>query len=372
MLTNQLFEELIRSASLAPSADNMQPWEFRRNGDTVEVYSAVKRMLPTDVSGMFTWVSVGAAIQNIVVTAAAHGCDTEVEYISPVNASLPAAIILLTPGSVDSSMAKWIPFRSTNRNNFRTEPIEESTIHTLTRSISGLDAGLHWMTHPKGFRLMASMDARSSFIRLEHKPFHDELFDILRFSRLQVEASRYGLDFRSIGIPQGAGMFASHLKHGFVNKVVSKSGVGRLVAKMLSMKLLRAGALCLVTAKHSNPAGYMEAGRAMERFWLAATAEGLSIHPYGALPQYLTKAEVEPEDFLPSHLAVIRSNRAPFYSLFPGAEKELPAILLRLGVSEKQSARSDIRLRYEEITKPVSSRHHLQNKPVFYNNLTEA
>lgn len=231
-------------------------------------------------------------------------------------------------------------------------------IHELTQRISGLDAGLHWMTQPAGFRLMASMDARSSFIRLEHKPFHDELFEILRFSRLQVEASRYGLDFRSIGIPHGTGMFASHLKHGFVNKAVSKSGIGRLVAKMLSMKLLRAGALCLVTAKHGTPAGYMEAGRAMEQLWLAATAEALSVHPYGALPQYLTKACIEPEAFLPAHLAIIRSHRAPFYSLFPGAENEFPAIVLRIGVSEKQSERSDVRLRPEEIIKPISSRHH--------------
>ena len=72
ILTDQLFNELIKSASLAPSADNMQPWEFRRNGDSVEVFAATKRMLPTDVSGMFTWVSIGAAIQNIVVTL---GCS---------------------------------------------------------------------------------------------------------------------------------------------------------------------------------------------------------------------------------------------------------------------------------------------------------
>jgi nitroreductase len=115
------------------------------------------------------------------------------------------------------------------------------------------------------------------------------------------------------------------------------------------MKLLNAGALCLVTAKQQDPASYMEAGRAMEQLWLAATAAGLSTHPYGALPQYLTKAEVEPRTFLPRHLAVIRSHREPFYSLFPGAEKEFPAIVLRMGVQEKQSGRSDVRLRPDEI-----------------------
>ena len=349
MLTDQLFKELIKSASMAPSADNMQPWEFRKNGDAIEVFHAVQRMLPTDVSGMFTWVSIGAAIQNIVVTSAAHGFEPDVEYISPGNTGQPVAVIRLSPGTVDDSLAEWIPQRATNRNNFKPLPLEDSVISGLTQSINGLDAGIHWMTEPKGFRLMASMDANSSFIRLEHKPLHDELFDILRFSRMQVEASRYGLDYESIGIPAVAVFIARQLRYWSVNKTVSKSGIGRLVAKKLSMRLLKAGALCLVTAKRRDPAGYMEAGRAMEQLWLAATAKGLSTHPYGALPQYLTKAEVEPGTFLPRHLAIIKSHRAPFYSIFPGSEKEYPAIVLRMGVTEKQSRRSDVRLRPDEI-----------------------
>ena len=174
------------------------------------------------------------------------------------------------------------------------------------------------------------------------------------------------LDYESIGIPAGAAMFASQLRYGFVNTAVSKSGIGRLVAKMLSMKLLKAGALCLITSRQRDPAGYMEAGRAMEQLWLAATACGLSIHPYGALPQYLTKAEVEPDTFLPRHLAIIRSHRSPFYSLFPGAGREYPAIVLRVGMAKKPSKRSDVRLGVEEIIKPHSPTHHSQNKSVSY------
>jgi nitroreductase len=349
MLTDQLFKKLIKSASMAPSADNMQPWEFRRQGDKVEVFSAAQRMLPTDVSGMFTWVSIGAAIQNIVVTSAAHGFKSDVEYISPVKTGQPVAVIRLSPGKVDGHLADWILKRTTNRNKYSSLPLEDTVIAGLSQNINGLDAGLHWMTEPTGFRLMASMDANSSFIRLEHKPLHDELFNILRFSRKQVEATRYGLDYKSLGVPAVAAFIARQLQLWSVNKAVSKSGVGRLVAKMLSLRLLKAGALCLVTAKRRDPVGYMEAGRAMEQLWLAATAKGLSIHPYGALPQYNTKAEVEPESFLPRHLAVIRSHRASFYSIFPGAEKEYPAIVLRMGMTRKQSGRSDIRLRPDEI-----------------------
>ncbi|HLP73371.1 MAG TPA: hypothetical protein VK155_10745 [Bacteroidales bacterium] len=351
LLTDKLFMELIKSASLAPSADNMQPWEFSRKSDSIEVFASKKRMMPTDVSDMFTWVSIGAAMQNIVLTLARNRYRSDIKYPSHEKPDQPVAIITVSQGYADGRLAEWIPARSTNRSNYENTPPGDDMISYLTRSIEGLEAGIYWVTDPGKFRMVASLDARSSFIRLEHKPTHDELFNVLRFSRKQMLDTRYGLDYESLGVPAVAVFIARQLQHWSVNRLVSKSGIGRLVAKMLSMKLVRAGGLCLITAKQRDPEGYMKAGRAMEQLWLAASSEGLSIHPYGALPQYLTKAELEPGTFLPSHLAIIKRHRDPFYSIFPGAEKEYPAIVLRAGLAGKASARSDVRLRSEEIVR---------------------
>jgi nitroreductase len=191
---------------------------------------------------------------------------------------------------------------------------------------------------------MASMDANSTYIRLEHKPLHDELFAILRFTHKEIEAIRYGLTFESLEVPSFAVFFARQLQYWSVNRAISRLGFGRLIAKQLSNKLRKAGALCLVTAHRCDQIAYMEAGRAMEQLWLAATAEGLSIQPYGVLPQYLTKVGIEPETFLPKYAVIIKSHREPFFSIFPEAKNEYPAIMLRVGRADKQSARSNIRL----------------------------
>jgi nitroreductase len=345
MLTDQLFNELIKAASLAPSADNMQPWEFRKQEDTIEVFCAKSRVLPTDVIGMFAWVGVGAAIQNIVVAAADNGYEAVVEYGNQVGQeNSPAAIIKLSPGLGNRQLADCIALRTTNRSPFDTSPLNPALIYKLTVSIQGLDAGVHWMTEASGFERMASMDANSTYIRLEHKPLHDELFNILRFTRKDVEATRFGLTFESLEVPPFAVFFARLLQYWSVNRMISNLGFGRLVAKQLSNKLRKAGALCLVTAHRRDPAAYMEAGRAMENLWLAATAEELSVQPYGVLPQYLTKVEIEPETFLPKYVRAIENHREPFFSLFPNAKNEYPAIVLRIGRAKKHSARSDIRL----------------------------
>jgi hypothetical protein len=93
----------------------------------------------------------------------------------------------------------------------------------------------------------------------------------------------------------------------------------------------------------------MEAGRAMEQLWLTATAEGLSVQPYGVMPQYLTRLEIEPESFLPQHAEMMKHHHEKFISLFPDVNRGYPAIVLRIGNAEKQSARNDIRLRVDQI-----------------------
>ena len=349
MLSEKLFTELVTAASLASSADNMQPWEFRKQADTIQVFCVPSRMLPTDVNDMFAWISIGAAIQNIVVAAAARGLRTTVEYNALEQIHEFAAVIRFLPGGTDDHLADWIARRATNRMPYQTSALSPSLIAKLTDSIEGLKADLYWTTRASELELMATMDANSSYIRLEHKPLYDELFDILCFTQKEIENTRYGLDFQSLEVPAAAMFIARQLQRWSIYNMVSRLGTGKIIAKNLSSRLRKAGALCLVTAQRCDPIAYMEAGRAMQQLWLAATAEGLSIQPYGVLPQYLTKVEVEPETFLPQYAASIQNQREPFFSIFPGAKEQYPAIVLRLGYAAKQSPRSNIRLRPEQI-----------------------
>ena len=128
MLTDQLFIELVKAASQAPSADNMQPWEFCKKDNTIEVFCAKNRMLPTDVNGMFTWVSIGAAIQNIVVMASSKDLESTVEYFTPDSNDKPAAVVRFSKGKADRRLAKFISLRTTNRSIYETLPLEQSVI----------------------------------------------------------------------------------------------------------------------------------------------------------------------------------------------------------------------------------------------------
>ena len=334
---------------MAPSSDNMQPWEFDKQDNAIEVYCVKERLLAIDVMDMFSWMSIGAAIQNIVVKSAAYGFLADVEYVPSGHHEKPEAIIRLFPGGVDTRLDERIALRTTNRLPFLPQPLEQPILSELSQAADRINSGLHWLNPEAGFESLVSMDAAFSSILLEHKPLFDGLFDTIRFTRGEIEEARCGMDIKSLDIPFIFAFIARRFRRLKINRLISRLGIGPVVAKTLSSRLRRAGALCLVTAEKRTPAGYMEAGRAMEALWLSATAHDLSVHPYGVIPQYFAMAECKPEAFLPKHRAEIESYRQPFLSLFPNIGPDSPAIMLRIGRAGRQSVRSTIRFRPEQI-----------------------
>lgn len=359
MISADVFDRLVAAASRAPSADNMQAWSFARAGDAVEVYLEPTRVLPTDVNQMFAWVGLGAAVENLVVAAESEGFRATVEddalsgtaATTTVGAGLDGlpVTVRLSPGGSHQRLGDWIQRRETNRGAYDTTPLDPGTIDELTEVVAGINAGVYWSGGVDDLDLMAFMDARSTYIRLEHRPLHDELFDVLRFSRRELEQTRFGLEFASLGVPVALVSVARLLRYPAVMQVVSRLGIGRAVARQLAAKLRAAGAVCLVTARKPGPAGYIEAGRAMERLWLEATAHGLAVQPHGVLPQYLTKLEIEPDGFTPRHARTMARHRDPFNRLFPTPDGERPAIVLRLGRPRQHPSRRSVRLPVDQL-----------------------
>ena len=381
ILTDELFVAFVKAASQAPSSDNMQPWEFKkgdarssersgarrdarsgtpsgahgdacrdtrcgaRTNEAIEVFCVKERLLSIDVNNMFTWISIGAAIQNLATAASAYGLGSDVEYSDSGRMDTPVAIVRLSRPGNGTHLADWIGSRRTNRRPFHPQPLDPQIISRLMESAKGFDSGIYCVNSASSLQQMAAIDIDFSSIFLEHKPFFDGLFDTIRFTRREIETVRLGMDLKSLEIPFVGFAIARLLKDLKISRIIGRVGIGRIVARILSSRLTNAGALFLITVRRRNRAGYMQAGRTMQQLWLAATAEGLSVHPYGVIPQYFTMAELEPEKFLSKHLGIINGHRDQFHSIFLGSDKEHPAIMLRIGRAEKTTPRNEVRLK---------------------------
>lgn len=351
MLAPELFLKLVEAASRAPSPDNMQAWEFRRAGDSIEVFLERRRALPTDVGDMFSWLGIGAAIENLILAAGGQQLAATVTYAPEGGPAEPAAVVRFAPGGVRDPFVDSIDARVTNRRPYRTTLLGEAPIARLTEAMRGCEAGLYWLTTRPEFKRLSSLEAHSLYIRVEHRPLHDELYDSLRFTRAEVQQTRYGLAVDTLEVPAPAVLVLKSLRRWSAARAASHVGLSRAIAASLAALLRKVGAICLVTARRRSPAGYMEAGRAMQRIWLAATAQGLAVHPFGALPQYLTKVQVEPDTFLPKHAAVLRRNLERFRALFPGARDEHPGIVLRIGQPVGPPSARNVRLPAEQLVR---------------------
>ncbi len=348
-MTDDLFGELVAMAARAPSADNMQAWSFGRRGECIEVYLEPSRMLPTDVHGMFGWIGIGAAVENLVIAAARRGFSTSVECAVDPTGERPSVVLQLSLGGSDDPLADVLLERATHRGPYEASPLDAVTLTALTEAAGGVDAGVSWATGAENLKRLARLDASSTWIRLEHQPLKEELFDVLRFTDAEVESTRYGLDFGSLGVPLVFRLLARQLRHGWAHWAACRLGLARLVAFLLASSLRAAGALCLISSSGRHPEGYIAAGRAMERIWLAATALGLGVQPHGVLPQYLTKVEDEPEGFLPAHVRVLNGLREPFDAVFPQGRGGHPAMVLRVGRPRGASDARSVRLRPEQL-----------------------
>lgn len=72
---------LVNFAILAPSSHNSQPWEFIVEDNTLFVKACLARSLPaSDPNYRQLFISIGCAIQNVLIAAGYYGLVSELEY----------------------------------------------------------------------------------------------------------------------------------------------------------------------------------------------------------------------------------------------------------------------------------------------------
>lgn len=350
VINNEVFREMVNAATMAPSSDNMQPWEFINYGTCIEVRCVKERLLKIDVMDMFSWISIGAAIENIVNYSAKIGLNAIVEYNSDPYKIWAARITFKEDKNIEH-FADVIESRTTNRSKFSNNKIGDHIFNKLSKSISNLSCGVSWTNDDVKQGQISQIDEIFSAILLEHAPLFDGFFDTLLFTKKDIENIRVGMDIKSLDIPFLFAFIAKRLKGLKLNRIISRLGMGRFIARTLSSRLKQCGGIIYITAREQSPVGFLEVGRAFERIWLAVTKKDLSAHPYGVIPQYLTMSKIKPESFLDKHIPVIEECRKKFSNIFPEVKGEYPGVMLRIGYTTKISIRTTIRLWPDQVIK---------------------
>lgn len=280
---------LLQYAILAPSSHNTQPWMFAVSDDEIRVFVDRERWLRiADPDQRELYVSVGCALENLLVAAARYGYRTRVWYVSEDRADGLAAVVRFdTRGDRPdqrSALFEALPARQTNRRSYDDRPLARDVVTRLYAAIDDDGVQLSLVTEPETAR---------------------RLQDLLIFAeRTQFADPAYR---RELGESIGLGAFGDGwLKARMGGLIVRRLDVGRSAARRDAARLQSAPAMGLLTSLANDRGSQVRAGQAFERLALTATSMGVALQPMSAVLELpLTRAavaELLPEEVFPQHV----------------------------------------------------------------------
>ena len=287
-------QELVRAAILAPSPDNNQPWRFAFRDQRLTVLVDPRRELPSDVGSMFSYMALGAAVENACIAGRQSGHASQVEFVAAPrlcpddDAPRPVAHIKFT-GSAEAD-----PSVRAARQTLHVSQDVRSASHPRDGARAASPAGRQFFRRPARLRhrsrqigALARLVAAGDRIRLEYEPFHAELYRQIRFTPQEAERTRDGLDIRTFELPPGVPSLLRWLRSWPRMRLLSRLGLTRLLVVPSGQAVRASGAIGVLSVAHATPESHLTGGRALQRVWLAAQAQSLALHPLGSLPTFL-------------------------------------------------------------------------------------
>ena len=197
----QQMKELVRYATLAPSGHNTQPWKFSIGENNIRIFpDFTRRLLVVDPDNLELDISLGCALENLVISARYAGYDSEVEYF-PEGEPTECLLVNLKRSNVskDNILFRAIPKRQTNRRAYNKQQIPKADLKKL-ESVPKEDGVTSLvLTAPGIIGQIIELVKEGNNIQMNDKAFMDELISWIRFSDAEAEKFRDGLTSRAMG-----------------------------------------------------------------------------------------------------------------------------------------------------------------------------
>ncbi len=344
-----VIEQVVEAGGLAPSAGNMQPWKFLWRGKRLFLFHDEGRSRSFwDPDHFIAHIALGACVENIVLKAHALGMEVK-STLLPVE-HMPQLVGMFefraeadagTEPRVADELAPMIGLRCTNRKFPQQTPLPEGSIarmEALARTMDG--CMLHVLEDREELFKLAELCGATERIRAINPIGHREFFEHeVRWTAEEALRTKDGLDMATMELRPvdlaGMQVAADPRAIGLIDKWRTGKGL-----ENISRPVIQASpAAILISYTNDTHAERLRAARAMERVWLSANADGLSVHPIAA-PILLTHALQFKMDGLRKHeREELEQIREAFHALW-NLNGRHPLFTMRLSTGGQPSMRS--------------------------------
>jgi hypothetical protein len=255
---------IVRYASLAASGHNTQPWRFAIAPDAIEIRPDLSRRLPVvDPDDREMWISLGCALENLLVAARASGLAPQVE----LHTDSDLIRVKLTPDTAMAGHAfEAIPLRQNTRSRYDGRIVVGSDLDLL--HAVPLEPGIvaRIAVGPEAMKPHVEYVHRANMEQYADKAFLKELVHWVRFDRREALASLDGLYAPCAGSPE----VPRWLGQMFVTSTTPQQQ-----ADADTVKLRSSPGVCVIASESDDKDAWVRTGQVYERLALTMTSLGI-------------------------------------------------------------------------------------------------
>ena len=258
--------ELVSHVILAPSSHNTQCWLFRLGPDRIEILPDRGRRCPVvDPDDHHLFVSLGCAAENLLQAAPALGLRGEARYRSGAGGSVAVA---LDAGPVErSALFEAIATRQSTRCVYDGRSLSSAELCALEAAGTGVGVRVVLLTDRAQMERVLELVVEGNRAQLNDPAFVRELKHWVRFNARQAKTTGDGLFAACTGNPSLPAWLGGKL---FERLISAEAENAKTVRQVRS-----SAGFAVFVSDVDEPAHWVEAGRAFERFALQAMVLGV-------------------------------------------------------------------------------------------------
>jgi len=262
-----MMRRILSAAAQAPSGHNTQPWRFAVEGLKITILPDPSRRLPAvDPDDHALFISLGCALENLVVAARDEGYDAEVDDAGLDGESPALAVHLRRVQATDdraSGLHAAIPERQSTRRTYDGRAIPSADLRRLEDASRQEGVGFHLFTDPERIDPLVELVEEGNRRQFSDPAFVEELVSWIRFNPREVRNRQDGLTHAVMGLPS----IPRWLGRVVMTKFVTPGSQARSAARAIRSS----PAMMLFTTDRAHPRGWVNLGRSFERVALTAT-----------------------------------------------------------------------------------------------------
>ena len=246
---------MARAGALAPSGDNLQPWSFATNGDTLLLrHDSQRDRSLFNVRQLASFIALGAVLENVVIAATKENYQAKIAYFPDPRDDMLIASIGFEHGASIDPLVDFLEKRCTNRKPYERRALDNATRKQLDIELTRFPGvEISWLYDEVDLEKVGQVVAKADRLLFENPLIHGHLFSTIRWNHTEVEQTRDGLPIKTLEL----GMVGSYafrvLKNWSVVQMLNRVGFSVIAAKQSATLMRRCSAAGLITASDTSP-----------------------------------------------------------------------------------------------------------------------